>query len=145
MASDESGAELIKPLLYCPACRKLTDSLKSYHLPIFLFLFVFCAWSSEQLTACPKCMPKRLSHRILAYFFLSNLAWPFFAAWYGFLYFDTYRSGPDVPADQFELYLEPPPFTPPNFQPKPSFFRVLIVLCVLAAALGLVLLFGAER
>jgi hypothetical protein len=60
----------------CPVCGNETDSLKSYILPNFTFVFVATRWKWEYKVACAKCMRKMLLKNAGLHIITANVLWP---------------------------------------------------------------------
>lgn len=67
------------PLMECPECGKMTDSLKCFILPHYtLFLFCYAQWQNIKYICCPSCMRKHIGIKCFTYNIVAaNFMWPF--------------------------------------------------------------------
>ena len=74
--------ELRKKLEYapvqCPECGETSDSIKSYTIPDFTFLFVASRWRHDHHVACAKCMRKKILSAAAIGLIKANVMWPIF-------------------------------------------------------------------
>jgi hypothetical protein len=88
-------------LLRCPACRRLTGSLKRYRL-IDLLLFAGAFWfvRTATHTACPGCMRGLIVRRTMFNIITANVLWPIFVLPLHAL--DLLRTFTDGPSDSVQ-------------------------------------------
>ncbi len=65
------------PIL-CPECGQESDSIKSYSIPDFTFLFVAYKWGYDHHIACAKCMRNKIYEAASKGLIKANLMWPIF-------------------------------------------------------------------
>ncbi len=63
--------------LVCPACGFPSDSLKTYTIFVFLFLFVMGSAQRTRGIGCPKCMRRQTTEFLRVNFLAANVCWPF--------------------------------------------------------------------
>lgn len=66
--------------IQCPECGKVSDSIKSYSLPNFTFLFIVYRWGYEHHVVCADCMRKKILEIACRGLLKANILWPVFYA-----------------------------------------------------------------
>lgn len=62
----------------CPECGEMSDSIKSYSLPDFTFLFIASRWGYNHHIACAKCMRNKILYTAATGLLKANVMWPIF-------------------------------------------------------------------
>lgn len=76
-AGDASGSHAVDGMRACPACHRLTPSLKEYTFCLWVFLGLGIRLSTPIHVACPACMRKAIGKNSLINLFSANVLWPF--------------------------------------------------------------------
>ena len=96
----------------CPCCGKPTERIKSFEVPVVVFLVLYVVWSYERITGCPPCVRSSLLRRMLLSIPLANFAFLVVGPWLSFCYLATYATDrPGVPPEFHHLANAPPPPT----------------------------------
>lgn len=74
----ELRKKLERTPVQCPECGEMSDSIKSYSLPDFTFLFVASRWGHDHHVACAKCMRKKILSAAAIGLIKANVMWPIF-------------------------------------------------------------------
>lgn len=64
--------------IQCPECGKYSDSIKSYTLPDFTFLFFGYKWGYNYHIACASCMREKIIEVASKGIIKANIMWPIF-------------------------------------------------------------------
>ena len=120
----------------CPCCGKPTSRIKSYEVPVVVFLFLYVVWSYERITGCPPCVRSLLLKRFLISVPLANFAilvvGPVLCFWFIATY-DTDR--PAIPTEFHHLANAPPPRAPDDAwmgDAKARRRRLIVILVIFA-------------
>lgn len=131
--------ELLKPRVWCPHCRKRTDCIQVYDVPIGLCFLVYVVWDSERLVGCPRCIRADLWKRFLWNIPMMNVLCWVFAPWIAVQLISSYAGNrPGVPPEY--QHLAEPPITNPSVERWQGSAgrgnRWFLILLLLAAAVG---------
>lgn len=63
--------------LVCPYCRKPSESIKQFILPIVIFAVAAGGWQTKRVNACPPCMRHQLKRNAIRMLLFANVLWPF--------------------------------------------------------------------
>ena len=77
---NSQGSTNENPLIPCPECGRLSDSLKCFILPNYaVFIGIYAQWQNVQYICCPSCMRKHIGIKCFTYnIVLANVMWPIF-------------------------------------------------------------------
>ena len=125
--------------VHCPRCGKLTDRIEGVEAPLFVFLFVYYAWNMTTIVGCPRCVRNSLIGWMLASVPLANLFAVFTVPYHLLLIGNSFaREKPGIPDKYLYLICHGPPVAPPKSSTRSILWRTLLVVVILAIALGVV-------
>jgi hypothetical protein len=122
----------------CPRCRKRTDRIQVYDVPLVVCI-VYIVWSRQRVAGCPDCVRQSLVLRLLASIVLTNLLCLIFVPMHlGYLIHSFATSRPGVPPEYAYLIDAVPDVTRPVWKgvgPGRG-RRMAVALVILAVVLG---------
>jgi len=135
----------------CPRCRKRTDRIQVYDVPLVVF-FGYVGWISQRVVGCPDCVRKSLVLRMLASVPLCNLICPIIIPWQMAYFIHSFaRSRSGIPAEYAYLIDAVPDVGRPRWKGdvpgkwKRLAVALLILVLVVAAVFLLPALFPGTQ
>ena len=123
------------PTALCPRCRKRTDRILVYNVPMIVFLVVYVVWNVERVVGCPHCVRKALALRTLACIPLTNLfCWIALPVQVFYLASSFASTKPGIPPEYAHLIDAVPDVAKPQWKGNPDgrALRLMVALLILA-------------